>query len=292
MISATLEVAGPARDLHSGNDGGVIAEPLVDLAKVLATLVDGRGRVAVPGLTAGVRPGLADDDALARVAASAEFSAAAYAAALGGHALLPPSIPPDALPTALLRRRWCEPALSVCDVRVGDDAAAAATADPHYRFGPTRSSVIPRSAAASVSIRFVPDQEPDKLIDALRAHVDAVFASLASPNTVSLRVKSVGHWWEADPASPAFTAAAGAIAGEWGTPPLLVREGGTMPVASLLERLLGARAVLIPFGQASDACHLANERLGRANLRRGKNVVRELLRALPGALAAAEGKKE
>ena len=285
MISATLEVSGPARDLHSGNDGGVIGEPLVDLAKLLATLTDARGRVSVSGLTDGVRPGLADDDALARVAASAEFSATAYAAALGGADLLPSSDGPRT-PADLLRRRWCEPALSVCDVRVGDDAAAAATADPHYRFGPTRSSVIPRSAAAAVSMRFVPDQDPDALVATLRAHIDTQFSALGSRNTVSLRVKSVGHWWEADPASPALMAAAAAVEGEWGVAPLFVREGGTMPVASLLERLLGARAVLIPFGQASDACHLANERIGRANLRRGKNVVRELLCALPAALRA------
>jgi hypothetical protein len=61
--------------------------------------------------------------------------------------------------TELLRARWCEPALSVVDVRVGDDSGLDAAAhDPHYRFGPTRFSVIPRSAAGNVSVRFVPDQ--------------------------------------------------------------------------------------------------------------------------------------
>jgi di- and tripeptidase/Cys-Gly metallodipeptidase DUG1 len=288
MISATLEVAGPGRDLHSGNDGGVISEPLVDLAKILATLHTPDGRIAVPGLTAGVRPGLLDDGALARLAASSEFSLGAYASSLGGASLLPP----NTTPADLLRRRWTEPALSVCDVRVGDDAAAAGGDDPHYRFGPTRSSVIPRSAAAAVSLRFVPDQDADVLVAALRAHIERAAAGLSPANKASLRVKSVGHWWEADPASPAFTAAAAAIEGEWGTPPLLVREGGTMPVARALERMLGAPAVLVPFGAASDACHLANERVGRSNLRRGKNVVRELLRGLPAALAAAKEKEK
>ena len=56
----------------------------------------------------------------------------------------------------LLRARWCEPVLSVVDVRVGDDEEAAT--DPFYRFGPTRFSVIPRSAVGNVSVRFVPDQ--------------------------------------------------------------------------------------------------------------------------------------
>ena len=56
----------------------------------------------------------------------------------------------------LLRARWCEPVLSVVDIRVGDDEEAAT--DPFYRFGPTRFSVIPLSAVGNVSVRFVPDQ--------------------------------------------------------------------------------------------------------------------------------------
>ena len=60
----------------------------------------------------------------------------------------------------LLRARWCEPALSVVDVRAGDGQSGAT--DPHYRFGPTRFSVIPRSAAGNVSVRFVPDQVPPR----------------------------------------------------------------------------------------------------------------------------------
>jgi hypothetical protein len=64
-----------------------------------------------------------------------------------------------------------------------------------------------------------------------------------------------------------------AVRREWGEPPLYVREGGTMPVASLIEKMLGAPALMIPMGQSSDNCHLANERLRRVNLIKGKNVV-------------------
>ena len=352
MISASLEVRGPARDLHSGNDGGVIAEPLVDLAKLVATLTANstgggnssdpssllpveaadddddddkkkaknkkpptaspkkrkcppacghdhdnesfaaqqkQGAIAVPGFYDDVRPGMLPDDVADALAASGEFSADAYARALGAPGF---SLPRGAPAAALLRRRWCEPALTVADVRVGDDAAAFGGGDTHYRFGPTRSSVIPRAAVASLSVRFVPNQDAEKLVAALRAHVEAEFAKLGSPNTVALRVKSVGGWWEADTGSPLFSLARRVLAKEWsrssqlppmaaagfGQCPLLVREGGTMPVAATLERLLGAKALLIPFGASSDACHLANERIGRENLIRGKNVIRELLR--------------
>ncbi len=69
---------------------------------------------------------------------------------------------------------------------------------------------------------------------------------------------------------------------EWGCDPLYVREGGTMPVAGVLERLLGAPAIMVPMGQSSDAPHLANERIRRLNLIKGKAVVRALLEEVAG----------
>jgi di- and tripeptidase/Cys-Gly metallodipeptidase DUG1 len=78
-----------------------------------------------------------------------------------------------------------------------------------------------------------------------------------------------------------------AVFREWGVHPLYVREGGTMPVASLIEKMLGAPALMIPMGQSSDNCHLANERLRRTNLIKGKNVVRHLLEEVAAAAAPA-----
>ncbi len=78
----------------------------------------------------------------------------------------------------VLKARWCEPTLSVVDVRIGDEDGSG---DSAYRFGPTRFSVIPRSAVGNVSIRFVPDQNADHLIAALRyAMATASFASFDS----------------------------------------------------------------------------------------------------------------
>lgn len=78
----------------------------------------------------------------------------------------------------VLKARWCEPTLSVVDVRIGDEDGSG---DSAYRFGPTRFSVIPRSAVGNVSIRFVPDQNADHLIAALRyAQATASFPCCAS----------------------------------------------------------------------------------------------------------------
>ena len=63
-----------------------------------------------------------------------------------------------------------------------------------------------------------------------RAHIEHEFNKLRSSNSVSVRVKSVGDWWEADPESKLFCLAERALAREWNVQPLLVREGGTMPV--------------------------------------------------------------
>ncbi len=60
--------------------------------------------------------------------------------------------------------------------------------------------------------------------------MDAAFAALGSGNSIAVRVKSAGDWWEADPASRLFRMAERAVSREWGTQPLFVREGGTMPV--------------------------------------------------------------
>ena len=71
---------------------------------------------------------------------------------------------------------------------------------------------------------------------------------------------------------------------QWGVQPLCVREGGTMPVASALEKLLQAPALLIPMGQSSDSPHLANERIQRINLFRGRSVVMKLLQQVAQAI--------
>lgn len=106
----------------------------------------------------------------------------------------------------------------------------------------------------------------------MRAHTSSRASHV--PPALAPQVHSVGDWWEADPQSQLFQMAERAVQREWGVPPLYVREGGTMPVASLIEKMLGAPALMIPLGQSSDSCHLANERLRRLNLVKGKNVFR------------------
>lgn len=233
MISASVEVRGPEKDLHSGNEGGVFVEPLSCLNKVLASLVDSHSQVGawgwsappmrfwcpgrhgqqvlavhthlsfslfchhlachplvlpaplppqvmVPGFNLSVRDNMLDSG-WDRLAASNEFSLDRYKEQLGV-----PNLISARTERELLHARWCQPTLSVVDVRVG--AAEEEASCQHYRFGPTRFSVIPKAAVGKISVRFVPNQSADALIESLTAHIDHEFAKLRSGNTVKVTV--------------------------------------------------------------------------------------------------------
>lgn len=274
MIAMSVEVRGPSRDLHSGNEGGVFSEPLADLSKILASLVDSRNMICVPGFYDDVRPDMLTP--AMKTMQTSEFSLEGYKKAIGVQMLTAGRSEEE-----LLTARWCQPSLSVVDVRVGTTEDAEATG--HYRFGPTRFSVIPRAAVGKISIRFVPNQDGWALIDRLRAHMKHEFAKLRSGNSISFKVHSIGDWWEANPNDWLVRMAQDAVEAEWQQTPLLVREGGTMPVASNLEKMLDAPALLLPMGQASDNCHLANERIRKINLLRGKNCIKNILTAVGAA---------
>ncbi|EFJ51074.1 hypothetical protein VOLCADRAFT_57861, partial [Volvox carteri f. nagariensis] len=290
MLSLTVQITGPERDLHSGNDGGVFAEPMVDLLRVMATLVGSGGKVQIDGFYDNVEPSLIDL-AWDSLKDSEEFSLEGYKAALGVPALTAPPNKRDLLVT-----RWCRPSLSVVDMRPG-----APVGMPGQQSEPTSTcySVIPKAAQGKVSVRFVPNQDADQLVACLRNHVEQSFAALGSSNKIDLHVEARGKWWEVWQGSPWLAMAEAAIHKEWGVHPLYVREGGTMPVASYLERVLCAPAIMIPMGQSSDNCHLANERIRRTNLFKGKNVIRRLLEEIAamggvgaGNAASCTGKAE
>ncbi len=170
MISLSIQVTGPNRDLHSGNEGGVFNEPLNDLTKVLASLVDSHNNIMVPHFYEDVRPSMLDP-ALPRLEANAaEFSLKGYKEVLGVTSLTAGRSVRD-----LLMARWCSPALSVVDVRVGEGSEEDRGGHSScYRFGPTRFSVIPHRAVGKVSIRFVPNQSASKLVECLRCVFEGV----------------------------------------------------------------------------------------------------------------------
>lgn len=183
MIALSIQVDGPGRDLHSGNEGGVFNEPLADLTKVLASLVDSHNNIMVPHFHEDVRPCMLDP-ALPRLEANPnEFSLSGYKDVLGVADLTAGRSVRD-----LLHARWCSPVLSVVDVRVGEGSGEAdAGHSSCYRFGPTRFSVIPHRAVGKVSVRFVPNQRAEKLIECLRYEGHRAPLSFCNPEQPCIR---------------------------------------------------------------------------------------------------------
>ena len=116
--------------------------------------------------------------------------------------------------------------------------------------GPGHATVIPNSVEASLSIR------------------------------IEMHVVHRADWWQRSVGLPYWDALADAVEAEWGEKPIDIREGGSIPGIAILEKELGAQAVHLPMGQASDHAHLPNERIRLVNLSRGQSVVRRFFQAL------------
>ena len=103
----------------------------------------------------------------------------------------------------------------------------------------------------------------DRLV---RAHVEAEFAKLRSPNKMDLFRERAGMWWYRDPEAPNFLAAAAATRRVHATEPVLTREGGSIPITMVFEEACDATCVLLPIGAGDDGAHSQNEKIDRATI--------------------------
>jgi acetylornithine deacetylase/succinyl-diaminopimelate desuccinylase-like protein len=253
LLALDIVVTGPGADLHSGRHGGAIQNPLHALAQILAGLHDADGTVAVGGFYDDVRPlSAADRAALARV----PFDEEAYRAEVGVTALHgEPGF-------TTLERLWTRPTLEVNGVEGG-----------------AGFTVIPRRAAAHVTCRLVPDQEPAAILEAVAGHVGAhtppgvEVAVDAAPGAVPAYAIGADH--------VAVQAATSALRTVYpGEETLLVRIGGTLPAASLFEEILGLKTLLFSFSTADEQLHAPNEFFRLSRLGEGMRAWAELWRLL------------
>ncbi|KAI0726272.1 Zn-dependent exopeptidase [Fomitopsis betulina] len=239
VVHCNVEISSEGPDRHSGVDGGVIVEPMLDLLKLLGTLTDGQNRVSIPGFYDSVRPLSDEEKALYDVLSNITKT-----------------------PATSLASRWREPSLTVHNVEVS---------------GPRNSTVIPARVKAHVSVRIVPDQDLETIAKGLREHLVATFGTLQSPNKLKVSIDHTADWWLGDLEGPWFHALETAVQAEWGVEPLRIREGGSIPSVPYLEKEFRCHALHLPLGQSSDEAHLPNERISLSNLRRGKQVVERFL---------------
>ncbi|GAA5998967.1 glutamine amidotransferase subunit DUG2 [Rhodotorula paludigena] len=250
VIHARVKVESSNPDLHSGLWGGVTSEPLNDLIRVLASLTDADGRVRIPGFLDDVR----------KLEASEQRLYDRLVERTDGIDRCKKMAPHDTAmdPMKSLINRWRQPALSVHKVEVP---------------GGAQKSLIPNSAFASVSLRIVPDQSLEDIVEKLKAHLRKSFAVLRTSNSISIEINHVADWWLGDVDSPYVGAMSSCIASQWGIEPLFIREGGSIPSLPFLEAEFGAEAVHFPMGTSSDSAHLPDERIRVLNLENGKAIV-------------------
>ena len=302
QILLSVEITGPSGNLHSGFDGGAVLEPAADLLAILATLSDAGGTARVPGFYDDVRELTPSERSWL---SAVHFDRQAYLQHLGVSRLAADN------DLDLLQKRWCQPCLSITELSTSANAvangAAAAARSSTGRLGAI-SALIPQRAQATVAIRTVPNQSPEKLRAAVEQHLHFEFAKRRSPNQLRITCTKQGDWWLGDihgeryPSSSSssssstqveqrtgceqrarqrvFAVSERAIERVWGVQPLYVREGGSMPLTAWLEQTLEAPAIHLPLGQSSDAPHLPNERIRVLNLFHGRMILGDIVRSL------------
>ncbi len=237
-------VRGANTDLHSGAFGGSVANPLNALSKILASLTDPHGRIQIPGFYDDVRPLEPWERA---EFAKLPFSEADFQTGLGVSSL------EGEAGYSTLERRWARPTCDVNGLWGG------------YQ-GPGPKTVLPCQAGAKLSFRLVPDQDPKRIAQAFREHVAA-----NSPPGVTVEV--LEH--SGAPAvlvavdTPGVRAASRAIEAGFGTKPVLIREGGSIPVVGLFKQALGVDTLLLGWGQNDDNLHGPNEKFALNDFHRG-----------------------
>ncbi|NOX56505.1 MAG: dipeptidase [Planctomycetes bacterium] len=259
IIACEVRLTGPNRDLHSGSFGGAVTNPATALARLLAALHDDQGRVQIPGFYDDVRPLTEQERAeWARL----PFDPAAFFADLGvtdgwGEAGYSP-----------LERCWARP---TCDVN--------GLVSGHTGEGP--KTIVPSTAVAKISCRLVPDQNPSALLKALEQFLRA---RLLPGLTMEIVPHHGGQPVLFDPNSPAMHAARRAIERAFGVAPVMIREGGSIPVVASFREILGVDTLLLGWGQNTDNLHSPNERFRLIDFRRGTRASAYLWPELRDAL--------
>ena len=243
-----VEVTGPNRDLHSGLYGGCVANPINVLAEMIASLHDENGKVNIPGFYDKV---VELTDAERQEMAKAPFSHEAYCKALDLKETM------GEANYSTIERGSIRPTLDVNGIWGGYIGEGAKT-------------VIASKAFAKISMRLVPDQNPEEITALFTDHFNKI-----APSSARVLVKP-HHGGEAAVTpidSIGYKAASMAYEKTFGKKPIPVRSGGSIPIVALFERELGLKTILMGFGLDSDAIHSPNEHFGLFNFYKGIETI-------------------
>ena len=241
LIYTEIEARGPARDLHSGMYGGAAPNAVFGLIELLAKLKDANGKIQIPAMYDDVAP---PTSAEKRSWEHLPFDEKDFLRKEVGSTQLTgePGY-------SVLERTWARPTLEVHGIAGGFTGAGAKT-------------VIPARATAKVSMRMVPNQNPEKII--------AAYKKFIAENTpagiqTEVRVLSWGPAIMVNPDHPAIHVAASAFRDILGKETVFIRSGGSIPIVGDFAKHLGIPTILMGFGLPDDGLHSPNEKYKVAN---------------------------
>lgn len=243
-----VEVTGPNKDLHSGVYGGAVGNPVNTLCEMIASLKDEKNSVNIPGFYDDV---VVVSDAERAVMNEAPFNIDDYKKSLKVDAVSGEE------GYTVLEQTSIRPTVDVNGIWGGYTGEGAKT-------------VLPSKAYAKISMRLVPNQDPDTITEMFKKH----FESIAPPHVkVTVTPHHGGHPAVTPTDTKEYMAAHKAMEQAYGIAPIPVRGGGSIPIVALFESALGVKSVLMGFGLDSDDIHSPNEHYGLVNYYKGIETI-------------------
>ena len=249
-------VKGPSGDLHSGVYGGAVANPASAVAQLVASLHDADGKIAIDGFYDDVRPletweremwaqvpGVSDDDLLAITGSPSTFGEPGYSSA---------------------ERLWARPTAEVNGIGSGYQGEGSKT-------------VLPAEAMAKFSFRLVPDQDPKDIASKVQAHLEK---HTPAGVTVEVVVGHDGKPYICDPHSENGKAGQAALEKAFGKAPVLIREGGSIPIIQDMKEILGVESLMLGLALPDCQIHAPNENFYVENFEGGIRLNQALLQEL------------
>jgi acetylornithine deacetylase/succinyl-diaminopimelate desuccinylase-like protein len=255
ILYTQIEVSGPAADLHSGHFGGAVQNPANALCVIIGKLIDEKGHITVPGFYDRVRTlPPAEREEYAR----APFDEVSFLREAGAPA------PRGEEGYSTLERVSTRPTCDVNGIWGGYQGEGSKT-------------VLPSFAAAKVSMRLVPDQNPVELFRRFEAYVKQLV-----PPGVTVKVVDMHSTrpFISDPSHPMLQAARRALARAWTKPAAMMREGGSIPVMATFQDTHNLPSILMGFGLDDDQVHAPNEKFSLSSYHGGTKSVAYLYEEL------------
>ncbi|MDR2972143.1 MAG: dipeptidase [Bacteroidales bacterium] len=229
-----VEITGPNRDLHSGLFGGAVANPINILCKMVASITDEKNRITIPNFYDDVLSVSKEERALM---AKAPFDEKEYRKAIdvdelcGEEGFTP------------MEHVGIRPSFDLCGIWGGYTGEGTKT-------------VLPSKAFAKLSMRIVPNQDPDKIAQLFKKHFESI-----APKCVKVKVTPHhgGNAYVSPIDMPAYKAAEEAFQETYGKKPIPTRSGGSIPIIAGFDKILNTKSLLIGFGLEADAIHSPNE---------------------------------